>query len=144
MAKKETWKKKRRKILVSLEQIAKLNQRLKAHEIALNRSALVSISDLTGEIIYVNDKLCEVSQYRREELLGQNHRMLSSGHHPSSYFAQLWGTVSAGKVWRGEILNQGKNGLLYWADTVIAPILDHQGRSYQYYTIGFDISERKK
>ncbi len=77
---------------------------------ALNEVAIVSVADKKGNIIFVNDKFVEVAKYSRQELLGQNHRILKSGHQPESMFVDLWATISSGKIWRGEIKNKAKDG----------------------------------
>lgn len=111
---------------------------------ALDRSAIVAITDIRGEITYVNDKFCEVAKYNREELIGQNHRLLNSGYHPPEFFAEMWQTVTSGQDWRSDIRNRTKDGSLYWIDTTIVPLLNLQGLPYQFLAISQDISDRKR
>jgi PAS domain S-box-containing protein len=111
---------------------------------SLDQTALVSMTDSKGHIIYANQKFVKVSKYSLGELLGQNHRILKSGHQPDQLFDELWDTISSGKVWRGEIKNKAKDGTYYWVDTSIAPILGANNVPERYISVRFLITERKE
>jgi len=120
------------------------NNEIRALIDALSVSALVSITDNKGDIIFVNSKFIEVSKYSEEELLGQNHRILKSGKQPQKMFDDLWTTISSGKIWTGDIINKAKDGSYYWVDTSIAPVIGEDGNVDKYIAVRYLINDKKE
>ncbi len=116
---------------------------LQAYQSALDHHTIVSMTDAKGNIVFVNERFCDISGYSQDELLGQDHRILNAGKNPTGYFADLWNTISSGQTWRGEICNQTKDGSLFWVDGTVAPMLDGEGHINQYVAIFYDITQRR-
>ena len=111
---------------------------------ALDQHAIVSTTNLAGDIIYANDKFCEISGYSRAELLNKNHRIINSGVQGPEFFANMWAQISAGKVWHGEICNRNKSGESYWVNSTVVPLADDTGKPTMFIAIRTDITQRKR
>jgi len=127
-----------------IDEINARNKDLNTFKQAINTAAIVAITDAEGIIISANDKFCEISKYHREELIGQDHRLVSSGSHSKAYIKKMWNTISNKEIWRGNFKNKAKDNSFYWVDTTIVPVLDEAGEPYQYLSIRFDITQRKR
>ena len=115
---------------------------VKKYKKALDQQALVSATDTNGIITYVNEKFCEVSGYSQFELMGEDHRVLNSGHHPKEFFQDLWTTVLSGRQWKGKVKNKTKSGDYYWVDSTVTPIVNRNGEVEELISIRTDITER--
>ncbi len=111
---------------------------------ALNKHAIVSITDVKGNIIYANDKFCEISQYSREELIGVNHRIVKSDKHDKKFFRDMWQTIANRGIWQGQICNQAKDGSYFWVEATLIPRLNEKGKPYEYIGMRTDITAQKK
>ncbi|MEI6880597.1 MAG: PAS domain S-box protein [Bacteroidota bacterium] len=110
---------------------------------AVNSAVIVTTADLKGNITYVNQNFCNVTGYNTSELLGASHKKINSKHHGKEFFSNLWDTILAGEVWKGEIKNKNKEGQYFWLDTVIIPFKNNLGLPFQFMSISYDITKRK-
>ncbi len=105
--------------------------------------SIITKTDLKGRITYVNDKFCEISGFSHEEVLGKDHRIINSGHHPKSFFEDMWDSLFEGKIWKGEIKNKTKEGDFYWVESTIAPVKDSSGKISEFIAVRTDITPLK-
>ncbi len=115
---------------------------LENYKFALDQHAIVSVADAAGRIVEANEMFSRISGYTRAELIGQDHRLLNSGQHPQSFFEDIWRTITAGRVWRGNIRNRRKDGECYWVATTIVPVPGDDGQPHQYVSIRTDITQQ--
>lgn len=111
---------------------------------AVDQASIIAITNNRGVITYANQKFCEISKYKMDELIGQDHKILNSGHHPKDFFKNMWKTIGTGHIWTGEIKNKAKDGSYYWVNTTIVPYLNEKGKPYQYISIRQDVTALKK
>ncbi|MBP6057568.1 MAG: EAL domain-containing protein [Nitrosomonas sp.] len=133
-----------KKLIQARSHAEKISSELTAYINAIGKIALISFTDRKGKIIQVNDKLCEISGYSQEELMGQDHRLLNAHVHPKSFFMNMWTTVAKGEIWHQEICNRNKSGTLYWVDSAIIPLVDTDGKIDYYLSVSVDITAHKQ
>ena len=125
------------------EALARIRSDFDQYRRAVDEHAIVSMTDAAGTIIFANDKFCAICGYTREELLGQNHRIIKSGIHPPDFYWEMWHTISNGRVWHGEVCNRHKEGHFYWVYATIVPLFGADGRPERYLSIRTDITPIK-
>jgi len=113
----------------------------KEYERAINESTIVSRTDLSGKITYVNEKFIKVSGFTRKEILGNSHNIVRNKDTPNSVFKVLWESIKNGQTWKGTLKNKTKNGKTFWVDTTIVPIKDEKGNLVEYMAIRNDVTE---
>jgi PAS domain S-box-containing protein len=121
----------------------KIENELKNYKIAIDHSAIVSITDTKGNITYANDQFCKISQYSLEELIGSNHRIIKSDKHSTAFYKNIWETISKGEIWRGEIINKAKDNSEYHVESTIVPFMKN-GKPREYIAIRYESTEKAK
>lgn len=126
------------------EHMTSIQSEMSAHYNMLNNLAVVSRTDLDGNILFVNDMFLEITGYSRDELLGKNMRIVSSNYHSKEFFTNMFKCIISGEVCRNEIRNKKKDGSYYWLDFIVASILDENGKPKEYIAQGLVIDELKE
>ncbi len=127
----------------SLENDKRL-QEIEGYQRGIDALAIITRTDLSGRITYVNDRFCEISKFPREEILGRTHKIVNSGFHEKDFFKNMWATILSGKSWRAEVCNKAKDGSLYWIDTSVVPIRNAKGEVYEFMSFRYDITAKKE
>lgn len=121
------------------------NARLRILSAAIEQSPVTTvITDLDGQIVFVNPKFTETTGYTAEEAIGQNPRILKTDFKPSAEYTELWSTILNGQSWNGVFHNKKKNGELYWESATISPVKDEHGTITHFLAVKEDITERKQ
>ena len=129
--------------ITDLRQKIKDLEKIRLLEAAVDQSASsIVITDIDGQIRYVNPAFTKITGYSREEVLGQNPRILKSGRQEAAFYRQMWEEIIGGKVWNGRFCNRKKDGTLYWEDAVIAPVRDEDYRISHFVAIKNDVTEK--
>ncbi len=121
----------------------RLTEELKNYRYALDKSGIVSVTDLEGKITYANANFCKVFKFSQEEILGKTHNIIKTDFHDKQFYSELWASISSGKIWKGEMQEKAKNGELFWMDTTVTPFIDEQGKPFKYIVLKNDITKRK-
>ena len=131
--------------IISLKnrQINNINSQMKKYIKIVDENVLTSSTDLDGNITYASEAFCETSGYSKDELIGQNHRIIRHSDMKESTYKELWETITSGKTWKGEIKNKKKNGDYYWVKASISPVFDNKGEIISYTAVREDITDKK-
>jgi diguanylate cyclase (GGDEF)-like protein/PAS domain S-box-containing protein len=111
---------------------------------AIDQHVIVSVTDATGNITYVNNKFCDVSGFSWDDVIGKTHRILHSGFQNTSFYKKKWSILSNGNKWKGVLCNSKKNGDLYWVDSTVSPVINDSGIIENFISIQTEITELEK
>lgn len=128
----------------SRREYKRITERLERIEFAIDKHSIVSVADIAGNIVYVNERFCDISGYSADELLGQTHRIVKSNQHLPAFYQTIWSTITQGRTWHGEICNRRKDGSYYWVDATITPQLNEFGLPDRYISVRTDITPLKE
>lgn len=131
-------------ILYKNRSINKINNLLGSYIKIVDKNVLTSSTDLTGKITSVSQAFCEASEYTKEELMGKSHSIVKDKATEASLYKDLWGTISQGKVWKGELKNRKKSGVFFWTETSISPVFDTKNKITGYTATRHDITDKKR
>jgi PAS domain S-box-containing protein len=126
-----------------IKNLKKKEKKIELMQKAINSHLTLTVTDLKGNIIDVNEKYCEISKFTRDELIGKNQRIFNSGYHPTKFFKAMWENLLSGNSWRSEIRNKSKNGNYFWIDVINIPIFNENGKIIKFFSISNEITERK-
>ncbi len=130
--------------LINLFLEKKYNEDNVSKKSMIENYVITSATDTDGNIVSVSKAFCQISGYTKEELIGQNHKILRHPDMPKELYDDMWNTITSGVSWRGEIKNLKKDGDYYWVDAIIHPIFDNEGEIKSFYAIRIDITDKKK
>ena len=131
-----------RQVGLSNRHLRELADDLAFQKFALDQHAIVSSTDVEGNITYANESFCDISGYSREELLGKNLCIVFSGDQTREKLKSMWETLERGEVWHGEVESSSKESHNFWVASTVVPFLDDEGKPFKYISISTDISER--
>ncbi len=120
------------------------NRLIISNESQVKKYNIFAVTDPKGRIIYANTPFCAISNFKLEELIGEDHRIVNSGFHSKKFFKEMYTSLQEGNIWRGEIRNRAKNGSIYWLDTILVPVTNKDGKLSHYLGIRTDITKRKQ
>ena len=127
----------------NMKNIKKLNHELSGLLSIYDEFVIAARTNNRGEIIYVTEAFCKLTGYKREEIIGNTHRLFKSENTSVEVYDELWTTIKSGNIWKGEIQDKGKDNSIYWLSTIISPEYDVEGNFLYYTAISQNITEKK-